>query len=308
MEMKEVKEISEENESNNNSIIEKDEKMYNKLLNMVNILEKFRNENILYFKEHFFNQISTCNSNINLETLTQKDIFNNIKNNFQTLEINILSDNDNIYNLSSFIKDDNNKEDDENENQNNKYNKTGENWKNNLNNNLIGKDKSFNNEEENYFSGNIKMVRKKLLNFNKINDICKKRNSVRVKIKKNKLLKNVIKDKDPEAKKEEIELRRRNKLKLIVLRKMNHFKYNKRAKRHFLRIWRNNKSINDNNLNVINNKSNNEDENLIKMKEKINNFRLHLIKYTFKNSEEENDEEDEEEEDDDGEESEKNKK
>ena len=305
MEMKEVKEISEENESNNNSA-EEDENNYNKLLKMINILEKYRNENILYFKEYFFGQMSNCDSNI--ETLTQRDIFNNIKNNFQALEISNLSDNDNNYNLSSFIKEDNNKEDNENENQKNNYNKTGENWNNNLNNNLLGKDRSFNNEEENYFSGNIKMVRKKLLNFNKINDICKKRNSVKVKIEKNKLLKNVIKDKDPEAKKEEFDLRRRNKLKLIILRKMNHFKYNKRAKRHFLRIWRNNKNINDNNQNTLNNKDNNEDENLIKMKEKINNFRLHLIKYTFKNSEEENDEEDEEEEDDDGEESEKNKK
>ena len=306
MEMKEVKEISEENESNNNSA-EEDENNYHKLLKMINILEKYKNENILYFKEYFFDQISNCDKNINIETLTQRDIFNNIKNNFQTLEISNLSDNDNNYNLSSFIKDDNT-EDDENENLKNNYNKTGENWKYNLNNNLLGKDKSFKNEEENYFSGNIKMVRKKLLNFNKINDICKKRNSVRVKIEKNKLLKNVIKDKDPEAKKEEFELRRRNKLKLIILRKMNHFKYNKRAKRHFLRIWRNNKNINDNNQNTLNNKGDNENENLIKMKEKINNLRLHLIKYIFKNSKEQNDEEDEEEEEDDGEESEQNKK
>ena len=306
MEMKEVKEISEENESNNNSA-EEDENNYNKLLKMINILEKYKSECILYFKEYFFDQMSNSDTNINIETLTQRDIFNNIKNNFQTLEISNLSDNDNNYNLSSFIKDDN-KEDDENENQKNNYNKTGENWKYNLNNNLLGKDKSFKNEEENYFSGNIKMVRKKLLNFNKINDICKKRNSVRVKIEKNKLLKNVIKDKDPEAKKEEFELRRKNKLKLIILRKMNHFKYNKRAKRHFLRIWRNNKNINDNNQNALNNKGDNENENLIKMKEKINNLRLYLIKYIFKNSEEKNDEEDEEEEEDDGEESEQNKK
>ena len=222
MEMKEVKEISEENESNNNSA-EEDENNYNKLLKMINIFEKYKSEYILYFKEYFFGQMSNSDTNINIETLTQRDIFNNIKNNFQTLEISNLSDNDNNYNLSSFIKDDN-KEDDENENQKNNYNKTGENWKYNLNNNLLGKDKSFKNEEENYFSGNIKMVRKKLLNFNKINDICKKRNSVRVKIEKNKLLKNVIKDKDPEAKKEEFELRRKNKLKLIILRKMNHFK------------------------------------------------------------------------------------
>ena len=306
MEMKEVKEISEENESNNNSA-EEDENNYNKLLKMINIFEKYKSENILYFKEYFFGKMSNSDTNINIETLTQRDIFNNIKNNFQTLEISNLSDNDNNYNLSSFIKDDN-KEDDENENQKNNYNKTGENWKYNLNNNLLGKDKSFKNEEENYFSGNIKMVRKKLLNFNKINDICKKRNSVRVKIEKNKLLKNVIKDKDPEAKKEEFELRRKNKLKLIILRKMNHFKYNKRAKRHFLRIWKNNIKINDNNQNALNNKGDNENENLIKMKEKINNLRLYLIKYIFKNSEEKNDEEDEEEEEDDGEESEQNKK
>ena len=89
---------------------------------------------------------------------------------------------------------------------------------------------------------------------------------------------------------------------------MNHFKYNKRAKRHFLRIWRNNKNINDVNQNALNNKGDNENENLIKMKEKINNLRLYLIKYIFKNSEEKNDEEDEEEEEDDGEESEQNKK
>ena len=274
---------------------------------MINIFEKYKSENILYFKEYFFGKMSNSDTNINIETLTQRDIFNNIKNNFQTLEISNLSDNDNNYNLSSFIKDDN-KEDDENENQKNNYNKTGENWKYNLNNNLLGKDKSFKNEEENYFSGNIKMVRKKLLNFNKINDICKKRNSVRVKIEKNKLLKNVIKDKDSEAQKEEFELRRRNKLKLIILRKMNHFKYNKRAKRHFLRIWKNNIKINDNNQNALNNKGDNENENFIKMKEKINNLRLHLIKYIFKKSEEQNDEEDEEEEEDDGEESEQNKK
>ena len=89
---------------------------------------------------------------------------------------------------------------------------------------------------------------------------------------------------------------------------MNHFKYNKRAKRHFLRIWRNNKNINDVNQNALNNKGDNENENLIKMKEKINNLRLYLIKYIFKNSEEKNDEEDEEEEEDDEEESEQNKK
>ena len=310
MEMKEVKEISEENDSINNSIIDKDENMYNKLLNMINVLEKYKSENILYLKEHFFDQMLNCDSNINIETLTQRDIFNNIKNNFQALEISNLSDNDNNYNLSSFIKDDNNKEDDENEIQTNNYNKTGENWRNNLKNNLLAKDKSLNNEEENYFSGNIKMDRKKLLNFNKINDICKKRHSVRVKIEKNKLLKNVIKEKDPEAKKEEFELRRNNKLKLIILRKMNHFKFNKRAKRHFLRIWRNNTIINNNNHNALNNKINNGDENLIKMEEKINNVRLHLIKYIFKNSVEQNEEDDEEEEeeDDDGEESEKNKK
>ena len=312
MEMKEVKEISEENDSINNSIIDKDENMYNKLFNMINVLEKYKSENILYLKEHFFDQMLNYDSNINIniESLTQRDIFNNIKNNFQTLDISNLSDNDNNYNLSSFIKDDNNKEEDENEIQTNNYNKTGENWRNNLKNNLLAKDKSLNNEEENYFSGNIKMDRKKLLNFNKINDICKKRNSVRVKIEKNKLLKNVIKDKDPEAKKEEFELRRKNKLKLIILRKMNHFKYNKRAKRHFLRIWRNNKSINDNNHNALNNKINNGDENLIKMEEKINKVRLYLIKYIFKKSEKQNEEDDEEEEeeDDDGEESEKNKK
>lgn len=304
MEMKEVKEISEENESNNYSVIEEDESIYNKLLNMINILEKYKNEYILYFYKYFFDLLLNEDSNINIETLTQRDIFNNIKNNFQTLEISNLSDNDNNYNLSSFIKDDNNKDDDdenENENQTNIYNKTEENWKSNLKNHLLAQERSCNNEENNYFSGNINVVRKKLLNFNKINDICKKRNSVKVKIEKNKLLKHVIKEKDPIAKKEEIEFRKKNKLKLIILRKMNHFKYNKRAKRHFLRIWRNNKSIN---------KRNNEDENFIKIKEKINKLKLHLIKYFFKNTGKKNAEEDEneEEEDEEGEESERSKK
>ena len=96
MEMKEVKEISEENESNNNSA-EEDENNYNKLLKMINIFEKYKSEYILYFKEYFFGQMSNSDTNINIETLTQRDIFNNIKNNFQTLEISNLPDNDNNY-------------------------------------------------------------------------------------------------------------------------------------------------------------------------------------------------------------------
>ena len=162
MEMKEVKEISEENDS----IIE-DENKNNMLLNITDILEKYKNKNILYLKDYFFKQLIIFYSNINIETLIERNIFKNIQNNIQSLDISNLSDSDNNINCFSFRKDYKIKKDNGNENQVNNYNKTGENWKSNLLFNMLEKERNFQSEEENYFSGNISMLEEKNLNLHK---------------------------------------------------------------------------------------------------------------------------------------------
>ena len=142
IDIKEVKEISEDNDS----FIE-DENKDNTLMNILNILEKNKKEDILYLKEYFFKQLLNFDLNKNLEELTEKETPKNNKNNFQRLDISILSDSDNNYNYS-FRKDVNNIKDRENENQINDSKKEG----------------NFQNEKKNYFSRNINMIKAKNLN------------------------------------------------------------------------------------------------------------------------------------------------
>ena len=284
MEMKEVKEISEENDS----IIE-DENKNNMILNIINILEKYKNKNILYLKKYFFEQLINFYSNINQKALTERNIFKNIKTNFQSFDIGNLSDSDNNYNFFSFRKIDKNAKDNRNENQVNKYYKTGENWKSNLLFSMFEKERNLQNEEDNYFSGNISMLEEKNLNLHKKNGTYnKKRNS----------FKNGIKDKESVIKKEDFELRKENKLKIILLRKINNFKYNIRAKRFYFGIWKNDKSKKDICHIILKNKRINEDESIICINQKIINLRLHLIKYILTKSDKQNDEEVEEEDED----------
>ena len=260
MEMKEVKEISEENDS----IIEDE----NKINILINILDKCINKINLNLKKNSFEQLIKLYSKIKRETLKERKIFKNIKNNFQSLDLSYLSDSDNNYNIFSFRKMDKNTKDKRNENHINNYNKTGENWKSNLLFGMTEKERNVQNEEENYFSGNISLLEEKNLNLHKKKDIFNKKiNS----------FKNANKDKEPDDKKEEFALRKENKLKLILIGKIHGYKNNIRTKRYYFGILKNGKSIN-------------EDENLICIKQKIKNFRLHLIKYVLEKSYKQNDE------------------
>ena len=270
MEMKEVKEISEENDS----IIEEE----NKINILINILDKCINKNNLNLKKYSIEQLIKLYSKINRETLKERKIFKNIKNNFQSLDLSYLSDSDYIF---SFRKMDKNTKDKRNENHINNYYKTGENWKSNLLFGMTEKERNVQNEEENYFSGNISMLEEKNLNLHKKIDIYNKKiNS----------FKNDIKDKEPDDNKEEFALRKENKLKLILLGKIHGFKNNIRTKRYYFEILKNGKSISDKCNFILNNKRINEDGNLICIKQNIKNFRFHLIKYILEKSDKQNDE------------------
>ena len=259
MEMKEVKEISEENDS----IIDDENK--NILIN----IDKCINENNLNLKKY---------SKVGEETLKERKIFQNIKNEFQSLDLSYLSDHDKAF---TFRKIEKNTKDNRNENHLNNYYKTGENWKSNLLFGMTEKERNVQNEEGNYFSGNISMSEEKNLNLHKKIDIYNKKiNS----------FKNDIKDKEPDDNKEEFALRKENKLKLILLGKIHGFKNNIRTKRYYFEILKNGKSISDKCNFILNNKRINEDGNLICIKQNIKNFRLHLIKYILEKSDKQNDE------------------
>ena len=191
-----IKEISEEKESVNNSNIQDDENLNNKLLNMVNILEDYKKRNYLYFYEYFFNILDfyTNENDDNKDNANvHKNIFKNILNNFNYPNISNSSNKkkkkiknfsyENTKNTNKNIYDDNNIY---NSNENSEDNK--KHYKRNLF-RYIQKTKLIKNknDEDKYFLGNINIIRNKLYNLSINNDLSKKSNSSRDYLNKRKI-------------------------------------------------------------------------------------------------------------------------
>jgi hypothetical protein len=191
-----IKEISEEKESVNNSNIQDDENLNNKLLNMVNILEDYKKRNYLYFYEYFFNILDSYtneNDDNKDNTNVHKNIFKNILNNFNHPNISNSSNKkkkkiknfsyENAKNTNKNIYDDNNIY---NSNENSEENK--KHYKRNLFRDIqktkLIKNK---NDEDKYFLGNINIIRNKLHNLSLNNDLSKKSNSSRDYLNKRKI-------------------------------------------------------------------------------------------------------------------------
>ena len=158
-----MKEISEERESQNNSNND-DENLNNCISNMVNILEGYKKQNILYFYNYFFNSINNYDKD-----LPHKKIFKNILTNFQNFDF--YNNKNNIYYSNENSEYENSKT----------SRKIKEHWKRNLFHDIekIKVEKNNFNEDDNSFSGKINIDRKKMNNFNIYNNLTIKCNSTR---------------------------------------------------------------------------------------------------------------------------------
>ena len=231
-----MKEISEEKESNDSNIQE--ENLNIKLSNMINILEEYKKQNFLFFYKFFFNLLNLQNNN-NIDSLTQNQVFKNILQNFQNNNKNINND-ENIY-IDNKNTMDNNK---------NKELSKGNVFPD------IYQENSYNYNYENDSSGNINIARKKLFDLNKNKESSKRSNSTEPSV--------VNHNNDKSEIKKKIEIKRKDKLNLIIMRKF---------KKHYFMIWNKKKNV----KNIF--KNNGENNNIEK---KIFLLKNNLLKYILK--------------------------
>ena len=255
-----MKEISEERDSQNNSNDE-DDILNNIITNMVNILEGYKKQNILYFYNYFFNSVNFYDKD-----LTHKNIFKNILTDFQNYDAY------NKYNFNNNSYYSNENSNNLFGNENNKTTRKGrEHWKRNLFLDIakikIVKKYHEDNEDENYLSGKINFDREKMNNFN-LNNLVTKCNSTRGRLSKSEIQKREINEKNKKQEKK------------IILLKQIILKNNKKIERKYFSLWKHN----ENRQNNISNEDK-KDNNLIKknLDEKINILKMSLIKYVLKN-------------------------
>ena len=201
-----IKNIIKENYSSENSNLQDDNSKNNKILNIINIIEEYKNKNYLYFYKFFFNQLNNIYIKNNNSELHRNNVFKNILDNFKNTDNKKLLKIKNIYNI--------NKNDIVDENI--YISDRKEHWKRNL-----FPDQSKDNKEKNnkkYNNDNINIMRKKLLDLNQKNNISSKRkNSIEEFINK---IKNVKKKYD---KNEQMELYKNKIIRNIIMRKYKNY-------------------------------------------------------------------------------------
>ena len=268
---------------NNNS----DNNSKEKIEKLIDILQNYEKQNISYFYYYFFDLLKDPQNDSNLIFSPQKDIFKNIKNNFENTDSDIfnLSNNmntnefdknnssdkdDNSINNKKDIKSNNNKtiqvkckrklfthrknlrlmsDDDGNDTKNNER-------ENKLNKSLDERIDSLENERMNlnisgnYFPRKTKSFRLRITKCKILRETIHKENKI-INLNTN-IKQNVLKD--------EKDMRKKNVLTLLLTNKFSPFNNNLRLIRNYFQFWKFNnnkdesdKNKNNNNINDINN-------------------------------------------------------
>ena len=272
-----------------------------KIEKLIDILHNYEKQNISYFYNHFFDLLNTPESDSNLIFSSPKDIFKNIKNNFENTDSDIF----NLSNNMNTNEVDKNNSSDKEDNSNNN-NKDINNNKNNhktlqvkckrklfthrRNPRLMSDDDTKNNERENKLNKSlderIDSLENERMNLNiSGNYIPRKTKSFRIKITKCKILRETIQEKSKiinlktDIKKnvlnDEKDMRKKSVLTLLLTNKFSPFNNKLRLIRNYFQFWKlkNNKDESDmnNNNNSRNDINNLNSENMDK-KENENTF------------------------------------
>ena len=285
------------NNLNNNS----DNNSKEKIEKLIDILQNYEKLNIFYFYHNFFDLLNSPQSDSNLIFSSPKDIFKNIKNNFEN------TDSD-IFNLSNNMNSndvDKNNRSDKDDNSNNNKNDINNNKNNHKTLQVKCKRKLFshrrnlrllsddddgndtrNNERENKLNKSlderIDSLENERMKLNiSGNYFPRKTKSFRIKITKCKILREKIQNKIINLKSDikknvlddEKDMRKKNVLTLLLTNKFSPFNNNLRLIRNYFQFWKlkNNKDECDMNNNKGNDINNLNSENMDK-KENENTF------------------------------------
>ncbi len=225
------------------------------ILKLFNIIENYKRKNVLFFYKEFFDKLKS-----NLITLSQKKIFEDIKNSFKNLDNTDISNvsNDLIQNNDTEINNDNNSNKDNN---NNSKTKNNNNKKLCLRRNLFRdlniprlnlEDKSFSKDEINLNLNKSDLYEKSecsedINSIGKLNSSgfydCPKKRAFRIKITKYKIFREKIEPKKKNDIKKDIikedeEMRRKNKMIILLTDKFSHYNNCLRIIKNYFNLWK----------------------------------------------------------------------